>query len=255
MKYFITICLNLLLSISTYAQTKIPFVTQIEKANRSSKFHKMGAVSFDIELAFGGKTAMKGTVISATNSSFIKIIKADGTLLTFDGNKVWLSPADKNYKGARFDMFTWQYFFMAPFKFSDGGTKWEVLGKKTYSGETELPVAKLTFENGTGDASGDYYYVYKNAQNLVEAMGYIVTFGNRSVEKAEKGAHAIVYSDYQKIKGVPIAMQWAFHNWSKEKGIGDKIGEAKITNVKFVAVSKENMKATSDAVEVKNVDF
>ena len=251
MKYFITICISLLLSISGYSQIKIPFVAQIEQANQSNKFHQMEAISFDIELVFGGKTAFEGSVISATNSSFIKIIKADGTTLTFDGNKVWLSPAEKNYKGARFDMFTWQYFFMAPFKFSDGGTKWENLGEKSFNEEIQLPAAKLTFENGTGDASGDYYYVYKNAQNLVEAMGYIVTFGGRSVEKAEKGAHAVVYSDYQKINGVPIAMQWAFHNWSKEKGISDKIGEAKITNVKFLAVSKEDMKTASNAVEVK----
>ena len=116
MKYFITICLSLLLSISTYSQTKIPFITDIEKANQSSKLHKKEAISFNIDLSFGGKTAMKGTVISSTNSSFIKIVKADGTILTFDGNKAWLSPVDKNYKGARFDMFTWQYFFMAPFK-------------------------------------------------------------------------------------------------------------------------------------------
>ncbi len=251
MKYLITICLSLLLSISAYTQTKIPFVNQIEKANQASKFHKMEAISFNIELNFGGKKAFEGTIISATNSSFIKIIKADGTILTFDGNKVWLSPTEKNYKGARFDMFTWQYFFMAPFKFSDGGTKWEDLGNRTYSGENQFSAAKLTFESGTGDASGDYYYVYKNAQNLVEAMGYIVTFGGRSVEQAEKGAHAIVYSNYQKVNGVPIAMQWAFHNWNKDKGISDKIGEAKITSVKFVTISKEDMNEGGDPVEVK----
>ena len=251
MKYFITICLSSLLSISTYSQTKIPFITDIEKANQFNKFHKMEAISFDVDLSFGGKPAFKGTVISATNSSFINIVKADATKMTFDGSKVWLSPAEKNYKGARFDMFTWQYFFMAPFKFSDGGTKWEDLGKRIYDGENKLPAAKLTFESGTGDASGDYYFVYKNARSLVEAMGYIVTFGGRSVEQAEKGAHAIVYSDYKKVDGVSIAMQWTFHNWSREKGIADKIGEAKITNVKFIKGLKENRGVVKDAVEVK----
>ena len=251
MKFFITTCLSSLIIITAYSQTKISFVTDIEKANASRKLHKKEAISFDIDLSFGGKTAMKGTVISSTNSSFIKIVKADGTILTFDGNKAWLSPVDKNYKGARFDMFTWQYFFMAPFKFSDGGTKWADLGDMPYNKERKLQAAKLTFESGTGDASGDYYFVYKNAQNLVEAMGYIVTFGGRSVEQAEKGAHAIVYADYKKVDGVPIAMLWSFHNWNKEKGIADKIGEAKITNVKFIKVSKEDMSIASGAVEVK----
>ena len=250
MKHTIAICLITLMSFFAYAQSKMPFITDIEKAHQSSKFHNKEAVSFDVDLSFGGKTAFKGTVISATNSSFIEIIKADGTRLKFDGSKVWVSPAEKNYKGARFDMFTWQYFFMAAFKFSDPGTKWENLGMMPYNVGTKMQSAKLTFESGTGDASGDYYFVYKNAQNLVEAMGYIVTFGGKSLEKAEKGAHAIVYSDYKKVDGVSIAMQWAFHNWNKEKGIADKIGEAKITNVKFIKVSKEDRSVASDAVEV-----
>ena len=251
MRAIIIICIFSAIHTSIFSQIKIAFVNDVEKANKSDKLHRKDAISFDIDLAFGGKPALKGTVISATNSSFIKIIKADGTILTFDGNKVWVSPVDKNYKGARFDMFTWQYFFLAPFKFSDGGTKWADLGEMPYDKEEKLQAAKLTFETGTGDASGDYYYVYKNAKNLVESMGYIVTFGGRSVEQAEKGSHAILYSDYQKVDGIPIAMQWSFHNWNKEKGIADKIGEAKITNVKFVQLSNEDKTVAKDAMEVK----
>ena len=88
MKNIISVCLSLLFGICTYCQSKISFVSDIEKANKAAKLHKKEALSFDIELAFAGKTALKGTVISSTNSSYIKIVKADSTVLTFDGNKV-----------------------------------------------------------------------------------------------------------------------------------------------------------------------
>lgn len=53
------------------------------------------------------------------------MIKENGTVAVFDGAKVWVTPKKNNNAKARFDIFTWQYFFMAPFKLSDKGTNWE----------------------------------------------------------------------------------------------------------------------------------
>lgn len=251
MNYILSILLLVFTSNQIIAQNKSEFVSEIEKAANVDQFKKEEVISFNIELIFGGKSSFKGEIISATNSSWIKIIKDDGTQMLFDGEKVWLSPADKNYKGARFDIFTWQYFFMAPFKLSDKGTQWKELGLQNYSANNLLPSAQLTFENGTGDASGDYYVVYKNANNLINAMGYIVTYGGKTVTEAEKNAHAIVYGDYKKINNIPIAHEWFFHNWNKENGVSNEIGSAKIYNVKFLKNKEVNHQKMSDATEVK----
>ncbi len=251
MKNLFGILFLVFLGTTIMAQNKTTFVKEIETTILADKFHVKEAISFHIDLSFGGKSSFKGEVISSTNSSWIKVIKDDGTTLIFDGKKAWISPAAKNYKGARFDMFTWQYFFMAPFKFSDGGTKWKELGDQKYTENTLLKSAQLTFESGTGDASNDYYIVYKDQNNLVKAMGYIVTYGGKSIAAAEKNAHAIVYNDYRKVNGIPIAHQWFFHNWSKETGLRDEIGNAKISDVKFLKEKNINHQKTNDAIEVK----
>lgn len=251
MKKIIFLVFIALVNFSVNAQQKTAFVKAVEKANQSAKFHKQEAISFDIDLIFGGKSSLKGKVISATNSSWLKLIKEDGTIIIFDGQKVWITPISANNGKARFDTFTWQYFFMAPFKFSDQGTIWKELGSKKYDEHNNLEAASLTFEKGVGDASDDYYVVYKDDQDLVKAMGYIVTFGGKSIAEAEKNAHAIVYNDYKKINGVPIAQHWDFHNWNKASGLGSKIGEAKVSNIEFVEASTIDHQKPEGAVEVK----
>jgi hypothetical protein len=249
-KIFLSIVLISIVSIG-FAQSINTFVKSIEAAVKLDKFQKQEAISFDIDLIFGGKSSLKGKVISATNSAWVKLIKDDGTTVLFDGDQVWITPAAKNNSRARFDVFTWQYFFMATFKLSDTGTIWENLGLLNYTKDRQLPASKLTFKDGVGDASDDYYVVYKNKENLIEAMGYIVTFGGKAVADAEKNAHAIVYDDYKSINGVNIAHQWYFHNWNIGNGIADQIGEAKITNVTFLKAEDVRRQKAEDAVEVK----
>ncbi|MFC5284291.1 hypothetical protein [Pedobacter alpinus] len=235
----------------TQAQTEVNFVKEIEKAHNAKNFHKHDLVSFDIDLVFGGKSSLKGKMISSTNSNKIKLIKEDGTVIVFDGDKVWITPAENNTVRARFDVFTWQYFFMATFKLSDNGTNWKDLGKQTYIANQQLYAAELTFDKGTGDASGDYYIVYKDDANLIKGMGYIVTFGGKSLAEAEKNAHAIVYSDYLKHDGVSFPRKWTFHNWNKISGISNEIGEAKITNIKFLKNTDVDFDKPIKAEEVK----
>ena len=249
-KIFFSIIL-ISLTIAGFAQSENTFVKDIEKAVKIDKFQKQEAISFDIDLIFGGKSSLKGTVISATNSAWVKLIKEDGTIVLFDGDKVWLKSEAKNNSRARFDVLTWQYFMMATYKLSDPGTIWENLGTLNYDANTKLPASKLTFKSGTGDASDDYYVVYKNQENLIKAMGYIVTFGGKSVANTEKSAHAIVYDDYQSVKGVNIAHQWYFHNWNIKTGIADQIGEAKITNITFLKANEVDHQKPEGAVEVK----
>lgn len=238
-------------SLITQAQTKLNFVKEIEKAHNAKKFHKHDLVSFDIDLVFDGKSTLKGKMISSTNSNKIKLIKGDGTVIVFDGNKVWVTSAENNTARARFDIFTWQYFFMAPFKLADNGTIWKDLGKQTYLTSQQLYAAELTFDKGTGDASEDYYIVYKDDANLIKGMGYIVTFGGKSLAEAEKNAHAIVYSDYVKQDGISFPRKWAFHNWNKISGISNEIGEANITNIKFLKNTDVYFDKPIKAEEVK----
>lgn len=210
----------------------IDFAQNIEKAHHKDEFLSHKAVSFNIALSFGGKLRLNGKLSMHTNSSKIRLDKADGSSLIFDGSQVYLSPADSEKKGARFDMFTWPYFFALPFKLTDPGTNWELTENQKLD-SLSYPTAKLTFNNAVGDSPDDWYIIYQDRKTKrLRAAAYIVTFG-RDKEEAEKNPHAIVYEDYTFSQGVPFAHTWKFYSWSGEKGLGKQLGEAKISNIKF----------------------
>ncbi|UBZ11104.1 hypothetical protein LDL79_03045 [Leeuwenhoekiella palythoae] len=211
--------------------TSNPFVDNIASAHNKAAFAAQEAVAFDLQLMFGGNERINATISMLTNSSKIRIDKTDGTQLIYDGSQVYSAPQGAIPDGARFDIFTWPYFFAFPFKLQDPGVNIQELANDA---EGQF---KLTFEGGTGDTPDDWYIGYLDEENRVEATAYIVTFGDKTIENAEAAPHAIAYSDYKEIEQVPLATTWKFYNWSEEKGnFGDPIGEAHLSNIRFFEV-------------------
>jgi hypothetical protein len=215
-------------------ERQLPVQTAISQAHNTQKFVAQEAIRFDLELYFRGKKRLDATLTSSTASDFIKIERRDGAILTFDGSEVLLHPDTANWRSARFDVFTWQYFALAPFKLQDPGTVWSNAGRRPlFVPGDSLHSAKLTFASGTGDAPDDWYIAYQNAESgLLEALAYIVTF-SKDQQEAEKEPHAITYGDYKSIGGVPFAHSWKFWNWS-EAGLADQLGKASLSNVAFI---------------------
>ncbi|WP_224489180.1 hypothetical protein [Robertkochia flava] len=234
---------------ATTQNAAAPFTLPIIKGHRTEDFLSKEIVQFDLDLNFGGKDRMDARVWLKTNSSGIRIEKNTGTTLIFDGKKAYMQPGEAEDPRARFDIFTWPYFFALPYKLNDPGTQWQDLGSRNLKDSLKLPAAKLSFDPGTGDAPDDWYVVYyEPATGHIAAAGYIVTYGGKNPEEAEANAHAIQYHDYQEVSGIPIATRWTFHNWSLETGLGEQIGEAFLEAIQFsdpsppVFVPEENSK-------------
>lgn len=222
--------------------TDMPQMVQdLVREHNIKEFYEKDVISFEIQLIFNGSERLNATIYSRTNSSKVKVEKAEGTVVLFDGEDVFITPDSAFYEGARFDALTWSYFALAPFKFADEGTEWGEANKMPLREETDqMQSIKLSFENGVGDAPDDWYQVYVNPETgLLEAMAYIVTFGDTPKEEAEKNPHAITYSDYQPVQGAILSGKWKFHNWSKEAGLGEQIGEATITNIQFIEETED----------------
>ncbi|WP_026933875.1 DUF6503 family protein [Christiangramia echinicola] len=208
------------------------FSENIEEAHNKTAFMNKEAISFDINLKFGGKTRLDGKVSMITNSSKVRVDKSDGTSIIYDGKEVFITPETASNDGARFDIFTWQYFFAMPFKLTDPGTVWKK-EKNRILDSIQYETARLSFESNVGDSPDDWYVVYKDTEtNRLKAAAYIVTFGKER-DKAEEDPHAIVYSDYKNFENVDLATTWSFHNWNEKEGFGDKLGEATLTNFEF----------------------
>ncbi|MDT0293933.1 DUF6503 family protein [Mesonia ostreae] len=227
------------------------FAANIQSAHQTSNFKSQEAIQFKLNLKFGGKQRMNAKITMLTNSSKIRIEKEDGTILMYDNEKAFLFPKENNYDGARFDMFTWTYFFALPFKLTDRGTNWQDL-KENELNETQYETAKLTFGDNIGDAPDDWYVIYSDKQTkLMKAAAYIVTFG-KDTATAEENPHAIVYDNYFSVNGVAFAKEWFFYNWSEEKGIyGDPIGSGEISNVKFIIAKEDFFIAPKESIEIK----
>lgn len=219
---------------SAVAEQVNPVIKSIQEAHNLDGFMEEKIISFDINLIFGGNERLDASIYSTTNSSNVLVENSENTRLLFDGNDIWIHPKDSLYDGARFDALTWSYFFMAPFKLNDPGTHHTEPKRLPYQENDSLMTTKLTFGENIGDAPDDWYVVYQNEESKVlEAMAYIVTFGGRDQAKAAQNPHAISYSDYTKVKGIPFAQQWKFWNWSEEEGLEDQLGEATISNIQF----------------------
>ncbi len=228
----------------------LSFSQNIEEAHNKPAFRNHEAVAFHINLKFGGKTRLDADISMSTNSEKVRLDKEDGSSLIFDGQNVYLSPQTAKEEDARFDIFTWQYFFSLPFKLTDPGTVWDKKRERQLDGKN-YKTARLSFMANTGDSPDDWYIIYKDEEtNRLKAAAYIVTFSS-SKEKAEENPHLIKYSDYKMIEEVAFATTWKFYNWNEEKGLGEQLGEAKITDIHFFEPQEKLFKRPASAKIVK----
>lgn len=213
------------------------FVGQVEEAHKKEDFLAHQAISFSIDLKFGGKERLKGKLTLLTGSGKGLIEYEDGKKIYQVNEKVFYSPDFEQTKNIRFDAYTWSYFFLFPYKLSDEGTVWQDYENPGLNGHL-YEAQKLMFESGTGDAPEDWYVVYADTNtHLIEVASYIVT-AHKSKEEAEKDPHAIKYEDYVNVNGVPIATKWTFWGWDEKEGLTKQLGEGTLSDVKFVNPEK-----------------
>ena len=214
------------------------FVTNLEFAHEKDEVYKNEMICFNLDMTFGkSKTLMK--MFTTPNSSAIRLDKQNGISTIMLDGKIYTNADKSEWENEKFAIYTYHYFFMAPYKFSDPGTKWDKESPMEINGELTNR-AKLTFEEGTGNSSNDWYMVHSNPNSkLVEYIGYIVTDGGKSIEEAEKTAHAISYLDYKQVGKVPMSTRWLFSDYDQEIGIGKKIGEGIIRNLDFMDIDNQ----------------
>lgn len=246
MKNLLLILMGLMLTVATKASAADNIVESIENAHKKQEFLLKEAVSFDLDITFGGNKAFEGKITTLTDSTKILMETDNGITLIYDGTNVYQTPADKEYERARFDIFTWSYFFLFPYKLNDPGTVWKDYGIKNLDGK-DFKSGKLSFEKGIGDSPDDWYVVYADPESdIIRYSAYIVTYFE-SQDKAEKDPHAIEYSDYVDVNGIPISTEWKFRGWKKDEGLTKELGHAKVSNVEFIEVEPDLFKKPENA--------
>lgn len=228
-----------------------PLVQATETAHRKTEFLSHENVSFDLELNWQGRAPLRASILQRTDGTRIRMRKQNGSDILFDGNACWLAPAAQQDPEARFDLFAWHYFFCLPWKLSDPGVRWQPLPDRVFE---NLPCSsgRLTFAPGTGDAPDDWFLVFSDKkEGLLRGAVYVVTFGGKKIEAAEKEPRSILYGDFRQVDGIPIAHAWKFYSWHTDSLDNKKeIGAAAIRNVQFSDEQPESFAVPAGAQKI-----
>ena len=193
-------------------------------------------LSYQLTLSFRGSERFRGEIRHDPATSRINMTRAaDQVTLRYDGTDVAVLPDTATWKGARFAVFTWPYFAAAPYKLADPGTQWSAMTDYAWEDGLKRPGSKLTFAAGTGDAPDDYYVAFRNDEGLLDGLAYIVTYGKGAEAQASAEPHAIRYSDYRLVEGVPVAHRWDFYMWDEDAGLGEALGFADLSEVAWIS--------------------
>ena len=207
------------------------YAAAVASAQGADKMPAGKVIRAGITVEFGGKTPVDGTLTFTPGGGKSRLEQRDGTVAVFDGRHAWV--AGGKLPRARFNLRTWPYFALAPFKLGDPGATLKPQGMKGLDGKQYF-VARMTFDAGTGDSPDDWYLLYREQDTgRLKAMVYVVTYGGKN--PADVQPHAIVYSDFKTVDGVTFATTWTFRNWSAETGLyGDPVGHATLKDLAFV---------------------
>ncbi len=225
------------------------FAASIEQAHGASAWRARRALQSSIVVQFGSATAIDGTMLMETNGARSRFELKDGTILVFDGDHAWVSPAAASFARARFHTRTWPYFLAAPMKLRDPGTTLELSGSRDLFGKA-CATAKLSFEAGVGDSPDDWYVIYQDPETKrLSGLAYVVTYG-KSLEEAEKEPHAVRYENFVTVDGVMIPTEWSFWLWSEAEGFyGNPIGKVTLSDVRFADPPDSAFAKPEDAKE------
>ncbi len=223
----------------------------IEAAHGKDGFMQKEAVQFNMILMFGGKQRLNGTLTLLTNSTAGKIAYADGRTLVYNNGEVYYSEGFTSDE-ASFAAYTWSYFFMLPYKITDAGTELVSSEHKMLQGE-KYDTKKLIFKPETGASPNDWYLLYADKlTHQLRAAAYIVTAKGKPIEEAEKDPHAIEYLEYKMVDSIPVATEWKFWGWQPDSGFTNQLGEASLSNFKFLNVEAGFFSKSDGLMQLKS---
>ena len=155
-------------------------------------------------------------------------VQAQNHAIGFDGNEVWISPADAEFRGSpRFYHNLYFYFFSMPFVLADPGIYYQVVPNVTLQGK-EYAAVKISYGNGVGDSPDDNYILcYDPATYQMEWLMYTVTFGK---EGPSEKYSLIRYGEWEATGGVRLPRSLTWYTYA-EGVVGEERSKATFTEV------------------------
>ncbi len=159
------------------------------------------------------------------------LITSDKYKIGFDGETAWISPNKDAMGGgsARFYQGVYFYFFALPHVLGDPGLNFETLPDKTIAGKT-YDVVKVSYNDGVGDASGDYYVAhFDKSTHRLDWLLYTVTYFSG---ESHENYNAVNYEGWQEVGGLMVPTAFTSYIY-KDGEIGEVRSKTEFDNIKF----------------------
>jgi hypothetical protein len=207
---------------------------QISHAHDASDWRLQRALTGDIHAEFESEASFDAKFTYEISSGRVRMLLPDDTVLVFDGQTAWVSPASSPVKNARSILKTWPNFIAVPFKLGDVGVQVGPTESRTFAGQ-KYDTARVTLPPRQADSPDDWYIVYADPQtHRVHALAYLFTHG-RKLDDPNNSPHAVTYYDFKEFGGIVIPTVWRFWQWNPSEGIyGKPIGSGRLYNLEFV---------------------
>ena len=213
------------------------FVLGLEKAHNAVAYRTHKNVRFEVTANFGEMENVHAIITMSTTQKDVKIDNDDGTYLVYQESTTSLDEDSIMHNFERFKHFAWAHFFSLPKRLRNENVRVEKFEGSNQIGDESFKVRRIRLEPRPGhDDLFEWYVVYADkSTGLLRYAGFDLP--KDSYESQKVSSHAIEYSDYELVEGIPIAEHWTFWEWSPETGLGKKLGEANLKNISFADVA------------------
>lgn len=215
------------------------FVITLEKAHNAAEYRKRENVRFEITGSIGNVENHHARITMSTTAHDVRIESEDGNHFVYQESRSSLMEDSIIHNFEKLRSFAWAHFFSLPKRLRNHDVRVEKFkGSNRLNGESyRVRGIRLVPKPGYDDLF-EWYVVYADRKSgLLRFAAYALP--EQIQQSKDITSHAVEYSDYRDIDGIPIAHTWTFWEWSPESGLGKKIGNAKLENVSFLFVDDD----------------
>lgn len=192
------------------------------------RWKSYGTLSYDLQGTLG-REKQEHHIVDLNSRKVL--IENDSFNIGMNGEQVWITPDKATFgkMSPRFYHNLFFYFFSLPYVLADAGAIYEDMGEQNIDGKNYRAL-KVSFEQGVGDASDDFYIAHLNPETYqLEVLLYTVTYF--SGEKTQK-FNSLLYKEWQDVDGLLVPAYMEGHKFEDGK-VGDLRYSSTFSNVSF----------------------
>ncbi len=216
----------------------------MESAGGLDKWYSNGPISFQFDYVPRGKGARRNSsqVVDTWSNKAVHHDMVDHSAkYGWDGKDAWVTMKDTatfDYN-LRFWALTPIFFLAQPFNFDGAGVILEKLDDKTLNNVTYNAV-KISFEKGTGDASGDYYInYYDKTTHQLAALRYIVSYPKYFKDGGHSPEKIMTLGGYKTVNGISLPTSYKTYMTAEDENLGEYVTDITVSNIKFLPKTKK----------------